>query len=280
MKKPSAATNASLQGAFGRVYIGTSIFDAGWMELESEQNVITFDGAGSLDSSAAAQYVINRNVEGVTSSSSCQADAVDCAAAESGISYTLNSDGSFGEIGGATGPNIFVNDDFDFLAGTEFFAIDEDGVSGIEGRSHSLTVMVKLPTTGAPTIGSKVYRVIQVENEWNSQLSLNMARPSSLLTMAGETQGSPDLTWADLDLDPAQAPMLVMETGSEADVPVSVSVASNGAATFTATDGAATLVLEGFFNEDASFGVFQTRMNPTGGLPSALGLAVLIEVTQ
>lgn len=279
LKKPAAATNASMKGDFGRVYIGTSLDNTGWLEIESEQNVLTFDGAGALSSSAAAQFYIARGLDGTASHFSCQAGDVNCAEAEAGLSYTLSADGSFAEIGGGQNPPIFVNDAFNFLVGTEMEITGGVG-NNADAASHSLTLAVKLPTTGAPTIGAKVYRVLQVENEFSDNLSLNMLRPTSIMTMEGETQASFDASISDLELD-SVAPLLVVENESDLALPVSVEVGSNDSVIFTIENAGDVFVMQGFLSEDASFGILQTRYTPSGATEAtALGVAVLMEVTE
>ena len=62
--------------------------------------------------------------------------------------------------------------------------------------------------------------------------------------------------------------------------PLSADIAANGATTLTITDQTGSTVIEGFFNQDASVGVFTMRRVPDGGDPSELGLVVLVEVAD
>lgn len=279
MRKPTSATNASLTGAFGRVYLGSYIFPDNQIELESEQNVITFDGNGALSISAADQYTVWRQVDLLTNDSCIHGVDVDCPPAEE-VTYQLAADGSFSSIGDATGTNIFVNEGFDLLVGNETEVIDENQDGNLEEYGHSLTLAVKLPTS-APTIGEKVYRVLQVETDLSGGVGINMIRESSMITMEGQNAATFTGTLTDLQYTSGLERPLVAESEVIENLAAVVSVGANGAATFSFSEEGEEFTLEGFFNEDGTFGVFQTRYNQSGTTdPLALGVAVLIEVTE
>ena len=61
---------------------------------------------------------------------------------------------------------------------------------------------------------------------------------------------------------------------------ICASIAANGATTLTLAGQDGSNIMEGFFNQDASLGVFTTRWVPQGGDPNELGLVVLIDVTE
>lgn len=267
-KKPSNGDANQLSGDFGRVYLGTFLQSHGYMQIETEANILTFDGVGTVDITEAARHTLSRHADGTTDFFQ------DVAAAELDLPYDMSADGQMIFEGEAA--DVFLNDSFDVLVGSEFW-LTEDATAGDNNYAdadHSLTLAVKLPEQPL-TIDQRVYRVLHVENEFSEALGLNSLRFSSILTMTGATTASLDANITDVNLG-----VIAVENETIADVPLAVELAANGAATFTLTeDGGDTFVMEGFLNQNGSLGIFQTRYTPSGQTSSALGVAVLVEIS-
>lgn len=267
-KRPTNASTLDLTGKFGRVYVGTTLFATGFRAIESEQNVLEFDGAGTAVSREATRYTVERNANGAVNT------LVETAPEELGISYQAYADGSTNLGNGS------LNDTFDFFAMSDMEETD-DGIATDEwvaSVDHSLTLGVKLPAD-ILTISDKVYRVMGVETayEGDGEIAVHTTRFASLLTMTSQTSASMDATLSDLILAGGSSD-LVVEKETVEDVAMTVEVLSGGATTFSMNDGGGVFTMQGFLNEDGSLGIMQTRYTPTGGQPNALGVAVLVEV--
>ena len=143
--------------------------------------------------------------------------------------------------------------------------------------------MVKLPDS-APDVTGKNYRFMQLSvaldgvGNGTGDIELLNSQFNSFISMTSNTAGT-----LDGEITEIEKAGLGGNVGIENDAvntPLSADIAANGATTLTITDQTGRTVIEGFFNQDASVGVFTMRRVPDGGDPSELGLVVLVEVAD
>lgn len=267
LKKPTAMAPADLDGTFGRVYLGASLTNTGFIELESETNTLTFDGvAKDVDLSAASRKVVDRNSSGTVNY------ATDTTASESNLAVVTAADGDIVSIGGSPADG-FVNDSYDFITFAE-----SEGTNGTDAFL-SKTLALKLPST-APTLSGKSYRLIFLGVGFSgTELSVSATQFKSILAMTSDTAGT--LTGKSSTVFKSSlSGEVTPETDDSFSLSATVSVANDGTTTMTLPDGGDTLLLEGFFNGEGSMGIFRTSYGTTGSDPEELGLAVLVDVTE
>ncbi len=263
IRTPTAATNADLTGAFGRVYLSTTVSDGGQIEAEAEASTITFDGAGHFTNAASPRYRFTR-------ANNASVQLVTEQANSGSASYTLASDGTI-SFGGD--PTAYIDESFSFVA-----------VANLDEATNNLgtTLLLKKPAT-TPEVSGKQYRIM------SAGLGLGLGQPGNIsligsrfdseLTMgtvtAGETEATRDLsisvvTKTSLE---GQINLTQLKTSQAADV----TVGNHGETTIVVVDGERTTTYEGFFNTEGSLGVFMVRVNEGENDANQLGLAVLIE---
>lgn len=263
-KKPTNLTNADLDGTFGRVYLGTNISAVGTIEVETETNLVEFDGnTGTLELDTISGHRIYRETSGLV-------DYVGYSNAGAGpMPYSVGPDGDILSIGGE---NIdgFVNDTAELIAMT-----DATGASNYSAEM-STTWMVKLPSS-APAVSGKQYRLLL--------LNTRLVGKSIVL---GHTRGNSTITFTSNSAATARIESgALVKTALEADIEAirneameleaSVTIGANGAATLELEDADKGVYrLEGYLNSTGSYGIFTTSYTPEGQDPNALGLAVLI----
>lgn len=272
-RSPSGMSDSDLSGAFGRVFLETYA-QTGVIELQTEVNVVTFNGDGTFDYGDATGHRVGLESNGSTYQALNEIGT-------NGEPIDVGADGDIISAGTDDGQPVpadgFVNDTFDFIA----FAETENNEN--VWAQFNKTLMVKLPES-APDVAGKKYRLMllsaALEGVGNGTSDIEMINSqfNSYVTLSSNTAGTlaGDFTevhktglGGDLSVD--------SDTASAA---LNVTVAANGATTLTLADQDGSNIMEGFFNQDASLGVFTTRWVPQGGDPNELGLVVLIDVTE
>ncbi|WP_297792665.1 hypothetical protein [uncultured Marinobacter sp.] len=271
-RKPSNMTAADLNGNFGRVYISSNLEMLGPVTLATETNTLSFNGDGTFEYNAGSGHELLLSDTGTAYSAP---EVI----AESNLSITVSSDGDITAAGGSASDG-FVNDTFDFIAFAE-----SDGQSD-NFADFEKTLMVKLPTNGV-SVSGKTYRVMLMSmymdgaSNGTSEFELFATQFNSFITMDSETAGS---FGGKISAVAKQGLGGNLEgTREEVTGDITAAIANNGAATIELNDGSGdgVNVLEGFFNEDASLGVFTEHWQPSDSSdPDELGIAVLIEVTR
>ncbi|HIK74805.1 MAG TPA: hypothetical protein EYG00_08925 [Alcanivorax sp.] len=272
-RSPSGMSDSDLSGAFGRVFLETYA-QTGVIELQTEVNVVTFNGDGTFDYGDATGHRVGLESNGSTYQALNEIGT-------NGEPIDVGADGDIISAGTDDGQPVpadgFVNDTFDFIA----FAETENNEN--VWAQFNKTLMVKLPES-APDVAGKKYRLMllsaALEGVGNGSSDIEMINSqfNSYVTLSSNTAGTlaGDFTevhktglGGDLSVD--------SDTASAA---LNVTVAANGATTLTLADQDGSNIMEGFFNRNASLGVFTTRWVPQGGDPNELGLVVLIDVTE
>lgn len=270
VRQPESATASDMTGTFGRVYLGT-YFQNNVYEVENEHNEITFNGDTTIDIGSEQYMGLSRSFATTTFSSNAST-------VETGVPFTVQPDGSIDTIGGEAS-NVFVNEDFNIVLGGEF-----DGENG-NYAAISNTLMVRLPTEGAPDLAGRSYRVKFLAVEMYDTYGLTLARSRYDSTLSFDGSATPSL---DLNIERAEKPegladVIEKSTENLATSDLSVDVASNGATSITINDGegAGVTLAEGYLNHDGSIGIFRTSYDEDGSGsadPSELGLMVLVEL--
>lgn len=266
-RKPSNLTAADLSGDYGRVWFEGSLFGGG-IEMITEINTVTFDGF-TVDVGEAEAHSLFVSASGVEYAPWTEP-------AESGVALDIQSDGTIlGETGGRIG---FVNDSTDYIDFTESSGANEQ--EAIFGK----TMLVKLPESQL-TLTGKTYRLMfltmHYDDQVNGDIAMTASQFNTLMTMDSAADGTLNGRFSE-----------AVKNGLGGDISVGVdqvsdygfdyTIEANGATEITIADGeSGTTVLDGFFNEDASLGVFTTRyMEADTGNADELGMAVLIDVTE
>jgi len=272
-RKPANLTDADLSGDYGRVYFG-SRFYPGSLELRTETNTVTFSGF-SADLSAGLAHTVTIDSGG--------ADYADeDVTAESGISLTIAADGTISaESGGTVG---FVSEDAGYLDFSESNGSYVDGTStSSDFAEFNKTMMVKLPSS-APDLSAKKYRLMMVssalEGGPTGSIAMFASQFNTYMSMNSNTAGSVTGNFSEISKNGGLGSDITASVDKVSAVEFSMEVASNGATTITVADTDGDTKFEGFFNEDASLGVFTVGYLQTDAQNyDELGLAVLVDVT-
>ena len=270
-RTPTDMTASDLSGDFGRVYLETNM-SAGYLNLLVEANVVRFNGDGTLDIPAYTGHELALSGEGPSYSLQEEPE-------ENGLTYTVTANGDIESIGGEA-TDGFVNDAYNFIA-----IQSAEGSEGVDG-SVGQTLMVKLPTA-TPSVSGKRYRLMELAIglgggiNGTSLIEMSNSQFNTFLTMDSETSATINGKFTDILKTPLSGGIdVAKDTEAEAITDLAVETASNGAVTITVPEEGHSLILEGYFNEDASLALLTERNMQDGGSASALGLVVLIEVTE
>lgn len=255
---PANASTSDISGSYGRVYLASYINDGGPIEVTTEATALNFDGQGTVAFTATTSDRVS--TAGYTN--------LDEPSSTSGsLTYSVDNDGTI-TIDGSKG---FVNSGFNFIA---FGGAFQENLNSAE---FDTTYLVKLPNS-APAVTNKTYRLMFLGMIPSaSELAISSTRFASTLTMTSETEATINSTTDEVIL-PGFGSNLTFNKGEASVDQASVNIAANGYTTMTVAGVGESTMLEGFFNEDGSLGVFRTTYAEENGDPTALGLAVLIEL--
>ena len=264
-RQPTNFQSSDLSGQFGRVYIASEI-TTGELILKTEVNTITFDGNGNFNYAE----VMEGHGHQISLSASGPGYVPITDPADTGT-FVVDSSGDITEAGGEPADG-FLNDTGDFIV-----------MSGGDGELGSyseldMTLMTKLPTDSGPSVAGKQYRLqlISMKLDTQERFLLSSSKFNTFLTMASETEGAISGSFLEVEKTTLGGQLSVstdMVDGAEA----SASISANGATTITVGSSEGSTTLDGFFNADASLGLFALRWEPTEGDPDELGLVILTE---
>jgi len=267
-RQPTEFTNSDLSGKFGRVFL-ESWLESDTIELQTEINTLTFDGAGNYDYGA----VSDGHLIGLSSSGTSYAPVSETG--EVNQPMMITADGDITSAGGESSDG-FISDTFDFLAFAE-----AEGTNQQDAQTNK-TLLVKLPTT-APAVTGNQYRMLLTSMKLgaNAELLMSSSKFNTFLTMASETSGTIDGAFFEVRKTGLGGDISVSTDTAEA---IGVDVALGGAdisiLTVSGDDGGTT-TMEGFFNENATLGVFALSYTETASSdPDELGLVVLIKTSD
>lgn len=272
-RSPSGMSDSDLSGAFGRVFLETYA-QTGVIELQTEVNVVTFNGDGTFDYGDASGHRVGLESNGSTYQTLSETGST-------GDAINVSADGDIISAGTEDGQPVptdgFINDTFDFIA----FAETENNEN--IWAQFNKTLMVKLPDS-APDVSGKRYRLMLLSvaldgvGNGSSDIEMINSQFNSYINLTSNTAGTLNGSFTLVEKTGLGGDMVVeQDTVNE---PLTVSIAANGATTLTLADQDGSNIMEGFFNQDASLGVFTTRWVPQDGDPNELGLVVLIDVTE
>lgn len=272
-RSPSGMSDSDLSGAFGRVFLETYA-QTGVIELQTEVNVVTFNGDGTFDYGDASGHRVGLESNGSTYQTLSETGST-------GDAINVSPDGDIISAGTEDGQPVptdgFINDTFDFIA----FAETENNEN--IWAQFNKTLMVKLPDS-APDVSGKRYRLMLLSvaldgvGNGSSDIEMINSQFNSYINLTSNTAGTLNGSFTLVEKTGLGGDMVVEQ--DTVDEPLTASIAANGATTLTLADQDGSNIMEGFFNQDASLGVFTTRWVPQGGDPKELGLVVLIDVTE
>jgi hypothetical protein len=266
-KKATDLETASVNGAYGRIYLGVQMSATGNLELEVETNELTFNN-GSLAYGAAERNSINRNAVGENQVSTETTEAEE-------LSIEIATDGRITVEGEPTDGYFNDTADFAVMLGSHNEGQNQAGFAE--------TFFVKLPQS-APDLANKRYRLMYLNTRLSgTAIELSNSRFDSFITFTNNTVataelGLSSLSKAGLGFDIFASAFPASERA------VTVTVGDKGATTLQINAGGGYLRLKGYWNSTASYGLFTTGFVSTGpGAPpgpETVGLAVLVEVTD
>lgn len=269
---PDGDNDILLNDEFGRVYLSSQQTQGGDILLEAEQNIVTFSEGGTLDASPGASQLLRLDPGGAASYSEPTPGS-----AETGLNYTIRGNGDIETLGGEA--DGFINDALDFIA----VLTAEDVSNNPPTARLDQTLMVRLPNEQLSVAGKRyrlmsVYARVDLGGDSREAIRLGGIRFNSFLNMTSETEADFEGGVVRIQRD-SFTDQVNRDSFADPHDDVSVSVAPNGAATvsFNYEQGASRL--DGFFNEDASIGIFTNRY-VSGGESDRLGMAILVEVSQ
>ncbi len=272
-RSPSGMSDSYLSGAFGRVFLETYA-QTGVIELQTEVNVVTFNGDGTFDYGDATGHRVGLESNGSTYQTLSETGST-------GDAINVSADGDIISAGTEDGQPVptdgFINDTFDFIA----FAETENNEN--IWAQFNKTLMVKLPDS-APDVSGKRYRLMLLSvaldgvGNGSSDIEMINSQFNSYVNLTSNTAGTLNGSFTLVEKTGLGGDLVVEQ--DTVDEPLTASIAANGATTLTLAGQDGSNIMEGFFNQDASLGVFTTRWVPQGGDPNELGLVVLIDVTE
>jgi len=272
-RSPSGMSDSDLSGAFGRVFLETYA-QTGVIELQTEVNVVTFNGDGTFDYGDASGHRVGLESSGSTYQTLSETGST-------GDAINVSADGDIISAGTEDGQPVptdgFINDTFDFIA----FAETENNEN--IWAQFNKTLMVKLPDS-APDVSGKRYRLMLLSvaldgvGNGSSDIEMINSQFNSYVNLTSNTAGTLNGSFTLVEKTGLGGDLVVEQ--DTVDEPLTASIAANGATTLTLAGQDGSNIMEGFFNQDASLGVFTTRWVPQGGDPNELGLVVLIDVTE
>lgn len=285
-RQPTGFEVADLQGAvFGAVFIGSElsknalrIDTTSSISLETQVNTVTFGDGGTVTVSEVAQghgHLISQTPAGPEYEPALDGPET--------VTLDISANGDIESVDGEPAGG-FINEAKDFIA-----IYEGEGQDG-DYSSVGLTLMTKLPDT-QPSVAGKRFRMQLMSMALDSQDSqgsqpeflLSSSKFNTFLTMGSETDGTLDGSLDGSLLEVGRtglAGQLSVDPARLEAVSVDAEIGANGATTLTIDSGDGdTTILDGFFNEDASLGVFALRSLPEGGEPNELGLVVLAAPT-
>ncbi|WP_370211163.1 hypothetical protein [Alloalcanivorax venustensis] len=272
-RSPSGMSDSDLSGAFGRVFLETYA-QTGVIELQTEVNVVTFNGDGTFDYGDATGHRVGLESNGSTYQTLSETGST-------GDAINVSADGDIISAGTEDGQPVptdgFINDTFDFIA----FAETENNEN--IWAQFNKTLMVKLPDS-APDVSGKRYRLMLLSvaldgvGNGSSDIEMINSQFNSYVNLTSNTAGTLNGSFTLVEKTGLGGDLVVEQ--DTVDEPLTASIAANGATTLTLAGQDGSNIMEGFFNQDASLGVFTTRWVPQGGDPNELGLVVLSDVTE
>ena len=272
-RSPSGMSDSDLSGAFGRVFLETYA-QTGVIELQTEVNVVTFNGDGTFDYGDATGHRVGLESNGSTYQTLSETGST-------GDAINVSADGDIISAGTEDGQPVptdgFINDTFDFIA----FAETENNEN--IWAQFNKTLMVKLPDS-APDVSGKRYRLMLLSvaldgvGNGSSDIEMINSQFNSYVNLTSNTAGTLNGSFTLVEKTGLGGDLVVEQ--DTVDEPLTASIAANGATTLTLAGQDGSNIMKGFFNQDASLGVFTTRWVPQGGDPNELGLVVLIDVTE
>lgn len=270
---PEGSSDIDLDGDFGRVYLASQQTQGGDILLEAEQNVVSFSTDGTLAASAGARQEVRLDPGGAATYSEPTGTA------ETGLNYTISGDGDIVEIGGPA--DGFINDSLDFISVIATEEVSNDPVTSRVDR----TLMIRLPD-GQLSIAGKRYRLLSgyarldLGGDTTEAIRLGSLRFNSFLNMTSETEANFEGGVVRVQRN-SFTEQVSRNSYADPYDDVTVSVDANGAATVSFNyDGGASR-LDGFFNEDASIGIFTNRyVSNSDNESDRIGMAILVEVDQ
>ncbi|MBO6849544.1 MAG: hypothetical protein JJ867_03570 [Marinobacter sp.] len=269
---PSGNNPIILDGDFGRVYLENDQVAGDNITITTEQNVVSFDGEGNLTATAGTTQDLSLTTGGVVTFSEPPG-----AADEEPLPVVIDSNGDIVTIGGEE-VDGFINADLNFIS---FLFNEDDAMSDGSAvvTEYSKTLLVRLPTS-APTVEGNSYRVFGIAagfpNPDGEAIILRGQRFNTLLNMTSNTAGTVQGT--QITTNRPDFTSQVARTTAAVENSASVDVMANGQTTVTITEPDGTTELSGFFNEDASIGIFTNNFTPTDGTTDSLGLTILMQV--
>lgn len=273
-RKPANLTDADLSGDYGRVYFGSQFYP-GSLELRTETNTVTFGSGFSVVSNAGLAHTITVDGTG--------ADYADQdVAAEAEITLTIAADGTISE--GSGGTVGFVSDDAGYLDFSESNGTYDQGTPESNFAKFNKTMMVKLPSS-APDLSAKKYRLMMVssalEGGPTGSITMFASQFNTYMSMDSNTAGSITGNFSEISKNEGLGSDITVGVDKLDSVEFNMEIAANGATTITVADTDGDTKFEGFFNEDASLGVFTVGYLQTDALNyDELGIAVLVDVTD
>lgn len=269
---PEGDSDIVLDGNFGRVYLASQQTEGGDILLESEQNVVTFRDNGEADASAGVRQELRLDPGGIATY-----DEPTPGAGETGLPYTISGDGDIVEIGGDA--DGFINDSLDFIS---LLGAEEVENAPLTSRLDR-TLMVRLPDSQLSIAGKRyrlmsVYTRLDLGGDSREAIRLGSLRFNSFLNMTSETEADFEGGVVRVQRN-SFTEQVNRDSYADPHDDVTVTVGANGAATvsFNYNEGASQL--DGFFNEDASIGIFTNRyISDNDNESDRIGMAILVEV--
>lgn len=268
-RKPANLSDTAMIGDYGRVYFGSSL-SSGSIELLSANNTVTFESgfSGTLSAGIEREIIVNN---------SGAAYYGDQDTASETFTLTVTADGTItnGPDGGAIG---FVSEDAGYVDFSESAGENMGGFADFDK-----TMLIKLGDS-APSVSGKKYRLMMVssylEGGASSSIAMFASQFNTFMTMDSNTAGKLNGNFSEISKAQGLGADIDAKVHKETDLAFNVEIGSNGSTTITIPDPDGATKFEGFFNADASLGIFTTGYVATDAIDyEELGLAVLVDVT-
>ncbi len=276
IKKPENLTSASVQGDYGRVYF-SSYIQNGFIELQTENNIVAFSGEYVVTEQGAVAHTLFVNGNG---DASYEFEEVPASEAET---IPVSADGGISGDEGLIGQ---VSSTGGFIDFTETDGCNGENAACQQGdfAEFEKTLLVKLPTEQLDVSG-KTYRLmmmaVHLEGGGTNAINLAASQFNTVLDMTSNTAGTLSGIFSDVEMPMGLGSDVAASADQISEEAFTMTLAANGATSIAIGDSASDhTVLEGYFNEDGSLGVFTTGYVEANEDRDELGIAILIDITE
>ena len=277
MDSPTNFTGSDLAGDFGLLTFFVTLRDNGAIEIQTETAE-----AEVTDSVFNIAQGSNHTFEIFNGSTSYGSDTSD---AESGISYSVNSNGDITSLGGDSSAYGMVDSNAEMFVishSSPIFNSSDNEYDNATDVEYAVSFAVRLPTAQV-SIANRSYRVFYsaIGSDSGSDLGIMGFGFGSAIDINANGDGASGSIHNRSIFKGSFSAEVEAESSFDSidDLAISVDAAGNLSLSVDGDDGV--FSADGYLSEDGKIGVLQTRFLDNGdSVPEELGLMILVDITS